>query len=79
MSTITLTDDKLTQIMENVAHKAAEDTISQLLSSKNALSNLLELIEDIGMGKILESTKPGNSISADEFLKELDNKIASLS
>lgn len=78
MNTITLTEDKLNDIVDKAAHKAAEDTLVQLVTSENGLSKFLDLIEDIGMGKILESTKAGGSIPADEFLKELDNYIASL-
>jgi len=79
MSTITMTDDKLNEIIDSAAHKAAEDTIIQLISDKDALSKFMDLVEDIGLGKILESTPTGNAISGDDFLKDLDNQIASLS
>jgi predicted transcriptional regulator len=76
MATITLTDDKLNEIIETAAHKAAEDTVFEILRNKDALSNLAEIMEDMALGKLMEEERTGEFVDTDEFLKELDRKIA---
>ena len=78
MATITLTEEKLSDLMDKVAHKAAEDTIAGLFSNETSLNHFLELAEDFAFGKILESSPTGKTISGDEFLKQLDKQIAGL-
>jgi hypothetical protein len=78
MSTVTLTDDKLNEIIDTAAHKAAEDTITSLLSSKKALNRFLEMAEDRAFGNILQNTPTGNAISGGEFLGKLNKHMAGL-
>ena len=76
MADITLTEEKLSDLMNKIAHKAAEDTISHLINDKGALSKFIESIEDYGLGKLMEDGRTGEFVDTEDFLKKLDRKIA---
>ena len=71
MTTITLTDDKLNEMLDTIAHKAASDTVFEILRNKDALSNLVEMMEDIGLGKMMEEAENDESVSEEKVMAKL--------
>ena len=74
MSAITLSEDKLTDLVSKAAHQAAEDTLVQLITSKDGLSKFLDLVEDIGLGRLMEEGRTGEYVDTVQVVNSLRKK-----
>ena len=64
MATVTINTDNLKNIIK--------DSLIEILTTRD---DLIEIIEDIGLGKAMDQGKTGKYIDKKKFMKKLDQKI----
>ena len=74
--TITVNRNELKKIMLKIPKESLAELLTDVIAARHdILPDIIELIEDIGLGRAMEEADTGEYIDFDKFMKKLDRKI----